>query len=162
MAVTVVTAILMVVGLIGIVVPLLPGLLLIVAATALWASERGDGRAWVLVGVAVLVYALGLVLRYVLPGRRMRRAGVGTPTLLLAVVIAIVGFFALPVVGAPLGFVLGIFLAELARRRDRAMAWTATHSALAGVLASMGIELAAGFTIVLAWVVALLTLGVGG
>ncbi|MEO7060752.1 MAG: DUF456 domain-containing protein [Lapillicoccus sp.] len=157
---TVVTALLMFVGLVGIVVPLVPGLPLVVAATALWASERGDGRAWVIVGVAVVLYALGVVMRYVLPERRMRRAGVGTPTLLLAVVVAIVGFFILPVVGAPLGFVLGIFLAELARRRDRRVAWTATRSALAGVLTSMGIELAAGFAIVVAWVVGLLTLGV--
>ncbi|GAA0316713.1 DUF456 family protein [Kineococcus aurantiacus] len=34
--------------------------------------------------------------------------------LLLGAVLGVVGFFAVPVVGLPLGFVLGVFLGELA------------------------------------------------
>lgn len=162
MGVTLVTGCLMLVGLIGVVVPIIPGLVLVLLATVLWASERGDARAWIVVGVAVVVYAAGMVTQYVLPGQVMRRAGVGTLTLLLAVVLAVVGFFAVPVVGAPLGFVLGIFLVELTRHHDRDRAWTTTQSALRGVMASIGIELIAGFAIVLVWVVGLLTLGPGG
>ena len=161
MDVTFVAGLLMVVGLFGVMVPIIPGLVLVVLGTILWASERGDGRAWIVVGVAVALYAAGLVTRYVLPGRRMQRAGLGTATLLLAMVSAIVGFFLVPVIGAPLGFVLGVFLIELARHRDRGHAWVTTKSALRGVAASMGIELATGFDIVLAWVVGLLILGAG-
>ena len=42
---------------------------------------------------------------------------------------------------------LGIFVVELARSRDRALAWERTRHALVAVLHSMGIELAAGLVI---------------
>jgi uncharacterized protein YqgC (DUF456 family) len=150
----------MLVGLLGIVVPVLPGLLLTVAATAMWAFEHPDPHAWVVFWVALALCAVGVGAQYLLPGRRMRRDGVGTPTLLLAVALALVGFFAIPVVGAFVGFVLGIFLVEYARKRDPSRAWTSTKSALTAVLHSMGIELLAGLAIVTAWVVGVLVLGV--
>lgn len=159
MSVTIIAALLMVVGLIGVVIPIVPGLVLILLGGVLWASERGDARAWIMVGTIAVLYAVGLVAQYVLPGRKLRQAGVGTMTLLLAVVVAVVGFFVVPVVGGPLGFVLGIFLVELSRHRDRSRAWSATKGALRGVMASMGIELVTGFAMILVWVATLLTLG---
>ena len=82
-----------------------------------------------------------------LPGRRMREQGVRSSTLALAVVLGIIGFFVVPVVGAVVGFVLGIFLVETSRSRDRAQAWQRTKHALVAVLHSMGIELVAGLVI---------------
>jgi len=158
---TAVTGLVMLVGLVGIVVPVLPGLFLVWLATALWAYDHPAPSAWVVFGVATLIYAGGLVSQYVIPGRRMRRAGVGTWTLLLALVLAVVGFFVIPVVGALVGFVLGIFLVELSRQHDHRTAWTSTKHALTGVALSMGIELAAGFAIVLTWLVGLWALGTG-
>ncbi len=155
-----VPGLLMLVGLVGIVVPVLPGLFLVWAGTALWAFEHPNHVAWVYCGVAALVYAAGLVAQYVLPGRRLKDAGVGTGTMLLGVVLAIVGFFAIPVVGAFLGFVLGIFLAESGRHRSRAGAWTGTKHALRGVAMSIGIELAAGFGIVVVWLLGVWQLGI--
>ena len=87
------------------------------------------------------------MLQYTLPGRRMRERGVSSSTLLLAMALGIVGFFVVPVVGAIVGFVLGIFVVELGRSRDRSQAWTRTKHALVAVLHSMGIELAAGLTV---------------
>ena len=89
MTVTIVAGMLMMVGLIGVVVPFASGLVLVVLGTVLWAFVRGDGRAWIVVGATVALYALGPVARYVLPGRRLRQDGVGTITLLLAVAIAV-------------------------------------------------------------------------
>ena len=51
------------------------------------------------------------------------------------------GFFVVPIVGLPLGFVLGIYLAELSRLQDLATAWTATKQALRSVGWSILIEL---------------------
>lgn len=161
MNVSVVTALLMLVGLVGIVVPVLPGLVVVWLATALWAYDHPAPSAWVVFAVSTLLYAAGVVTQYLVPGRRMRRAGVGTWTLLLAVVLAVVGFFLVPVVGAFIGFVGGIFLVELARQRGRGAAWSATRHALTNVALSVGIELVAGFAIVLVWLVGLLVLGTG-
>jgi uncharacterized protein YqgC (DUF456 family) len=142
-----VPALLILVGIAGIVVPVLPGLILTVAGVLLWAVTDGSRTAWVCFGVAVLLYAAGLTLQYLLPGRRMKAQGVRTSTLLLALALAVVGFFVVPVVGAVIGFVLGIFLVEQGRSRDLRQAWVRTKHALVAVAMSMGIELVAGLLI---------------
>ncbi|MEI2825408.1 MAG: DUF456 domain-containing protein [Dermatophilaceae bacterium] len=161
MTLTLVTGLLLLVGILGIVVPVVPGLLLTVGATALWAFEHPDPRAWWVFWVSLVLYAVGVVTQYLIPGRRMRQHGIGTGTMVVAVVAAIVGFFVIPVLGAVVGFVLGIFGVEFARSKTSAAAWASTKVALRAVAHSMGIELLAGLGIVTTWVVGLLTLGQG-
>jgi hypothetical protein len=73
-------------------------------------------------------------------------------TLLAGGVLAVVGFFVIPVVGLPIGFVLGVYLSEL-QRVGRALAWPRTRSALRAVGVSILIELAAGLLAALTWLV---------
>lgn len=153
------TVLLMLVGMVGIVVPVLPGLLLVAASTAVWAGMHHDGRAWVVVGVCAAVYLVGLVVQYLVPGRRLRGAGVGSWTLALAVVVALVAGVLLPVVGAPVGFVAAIFLVEAVRHRDTGRAWRVTRSALAAVGVSALVELTAAWVIAGTWGVGVLLLG---
>lgn len=101
--------------------------------------------------MVVALYALGVTLQFLVPGRRMKREGVGGLTLALGVVGGIIGFFVIPVVGLPVGFVVGIFAAEYLRFHDLDRAWAATKSALRGVLHSMGIELATAMLIAITW-----------
>lgn len=143
---------LFVVGVLGIVLPVLPGLLVCVGAVLLWAIGTGGPTAWITLGVVLAIYAVCLVLQYLIPGRRMKREGVGGKTLVLGVVGAIVGFFVIPLVGLPIGFVLGVFAAEYVRFHEIDRAWSATKSALRGVLHSMGIELSAAALIAVVWV----------
>jgi uncharacterized protein YqgC (DUF456 family) len=156
----VVTGLLMLVGLIGIVVPFLPGLLLVWLATALWAFEHPNRWAWAVFALCGVVYAVGVVTQYLVPGRRLKDAGVKTSTLFLAVLLAIVLFFLIPVVGAPIGFVLGVFLVETGRHRESGSAWRSTLHALKAVAMSIGIELVAGFLIVLIWLLGVWRLGI--
>lgn len=143
----IVPPLLVIVGLVGIVVPILPGLLLVLAGVLLWAVLEGGAVPWSIFGISLVVAVIGWVLQYTLPGKRMRERGVSSSTLAIAVVAGIVGFFVVPVVGAIIGFVLGIFVVELARSRDRTLAWERTRHALVAVLHSIGIELAAGLVI---------------
>lgn len=140
-----------VVGVLGIILPVLPGLLLCLGAVLLWAGATGGALAWSTFAVAALLYVLGVALQVLLPGRRMKREGVGGRTLVLGVVGAVVGFFVIPVLGLPVGFVLGVFGAEYARFRELDRAWAATTSALRGVLHSMGIELVTALLIAVTW-----------
>ena len=87
MTATIVAGLLMMVGLVGIVVPVLPGLLLTVGATAVWAMAHPSPAAWVVFWIALALYVVGVVTQYLLPGRRMRRDGVGTLTMAAAVVL---------------------------------------------------------------------------
>ena len=88
------------------------------------------------------------------PMRRIRAADVGTGTLLVGAVLGIIGFFVIPVLGLVIGFVLGVYLAELANRRDQKAAWTSTVHALKGVALSVGVELAGALLATVAWVAA--------
>ena len=160
MITVIVTGLLMLVGLVGIVVPVVPGLLLVWLATGLWAYDHPNRWAWAVFALCGIVYAVGIVTQYLVPGRRLKDAGVRTSTLLVAVLLAIVGFFVIPVVGALLGFVLGVFLAEMGRHRESGSAWRSTQHALKAVALSMGIELVAGFTIVLIWLLGVWRLGI--
>ena len=148
---TVLAGLLVVVGLVGVAVPVLPGLLLVLAGIAVWAVPRGDAVGWTVLGVAVVIVALGTVAKYLLPGARMRAAGVPGRTLLAGGVLGTIGFFVVPLVGLVLGFVLGIYLAEYARV-GRAGAWPSTRTALGAVGWSILIELAAGLLATAVWV----------
>lgn len=150
-----VTAVLMVVGMVGIVIPVLPGLFLVWGSVLAWALVTRTSAGWVILGVCTVWYAVGLVTQYLVPGRRLRTAGLQTRTLVLALILGIVGFFVIPVLGGPLGFVGGIYLAEYARTREPAATWSATKEALRAVALSMGIELGAGFAIAATWIVGL-------
>lgn len=152
---TVVAAVLIVVGIVGIVVPVLPGLVLVAAGVAVWAVPRADALGWTVLGVALAVLVVGSVVKYLVPGRRLRDAGVPGRSVALGAVLGIVGFFVVPVVGLFLGFVLGVYLAELARLRDRALAWPSTRGALAAVGWSIVIELVTGVLAAGVWIVGL-------
>jgi uncharacterized protein YqgC (DUF456 family) len=85
--------------------------------------------------------------------RRMRAADVRTSSLVSGGVLGIIGFFVIPVLGLLIGFVLGVYLAELANRRNQRLAWTSTVHALKGVALSVGVELAGALLATVAWVV---------
>ncbi len=138
------------VGLVGVVVPLLPGTLLVGGAVVVWALEDGSATAWVCTAAALALLAVGVVVKYAVPGKRLKGSGVPTSTLLLGAALAVVGFFVVPVLGAFLGFVLGVYLAE-ARRLGSQRAWPATKAALAAVGLSVLIELVAALLAALVW-----------
>jgi uncharacterized protein len=142
------------IGLAGVVVPFLPGLPLVWGGVLLWALGRHDGVGWVTLAVATLLLVAGTVAKYLIPGRRLREAGVPNSTLLAGGVLGVVGFFVVPVVGLVLGFVLGVYLAE--RVRNGAAAGASTRRALAAVGWSTALELLAGLLIAATWAAALL------
>lgn len=144
-----------VVGLVGVVVPVLPGVLLVWGAVAVWAVVEGGTAAWVLLGGATVVAAGSQVVKYVVPERRLERAGVPRSSLLAGGLAAVVGFFVVPLVGLFLGFVGGVYLAERQRLGTHEASWTSTRHALHAVGLSILIELAAALLVAVAWVVTL-------
>ena len=140
------------VGLVGIVVPVLPGTVLILGAVLVWAIEDGSATAWGVFAVAAPLLVVGAVVKYAVPGRRLKATGVPQRTLLLGGALGVVGFFVVPVVGLVLGFVLGVYLAE-AQRVGKDSAWPSTKHALRAVGLSLLIELAAGMLAALTWFV---------
>ena len=142
----------LIVGVIGVVVPILPGALLSAAALVVWAVATGGATAWGLTILALVVLGIGQVVKYTVPRRRLREAGIPASTQWAGVALAVVGFFAVPVVGLFLGFPLGVYLAEHQRVGSRE-AWPSTRRALAAVGLSMLIEAASTVVAALVWVV---------
>ncbi len=67
------------VGLVGIVVPLLPGTLLVYAAIAVWAFVEHSAVGWVTFAVVTVLLGATMAVKYLWPVRRMRRAQVAAP-----------------------------------------------------------------------------------
>lgn len=140
------------VGLLGIVVPVLPGALLIGGAVLGWALHVDTRAGWVVLLVAVGALLAGAVLKYLVPGRRLAEAGVPSRTLWVGAAVGVVGFFVIPVLGLLVGFVLGVYTAERARV-GAAAAGPSTRAALRAAGVSILIELASGGVAAAAWVV---------
>lgn len=146
----------MLVGLVGIVVPLLPGTALVLAAGVAWAAlVVDDGTArWVVVAVMAGLLVAGTVLKYALPGRRL--AGrLPRRTLGMGGAGALVGLVVLPPLGLLLGGALGVYLAEAGRARNGSEAWRSTLQVLQAVGLGLLAELTAGVLMVAAWLVGL-------
>ncbi|HEY1117190.1 MAG TPA: DUF456 domain-containing protein [Acidimicrobiales bacterium] len=147
----VLVAVVIAVGLIGILVPILPGSVLVAAGILVWALVTGGTTAWVVFGVAAALIVVGAVVKYLIPGRQLQVAGIPASTQWIGVALGVVGFFVIPVVGLFLGFVVGVYLAEL-RRVGADRAWPTTLHSLKAVGWSIVIELAFALLATWTWV----------
>jgi uncharacterized protein len=142
----------MVAGIVGILLPVLPGLLLVWAAGLWWTIADGGGPArWVVFGVLTVLLAVGMTAKYVLPARSAAARGAPIATLVVGGLGAVVGFFLIPIVGLIVGFVLGVYLAEYVRLRAPGRAWDSTRAALVAIGIGMLIELTAGLLMFAVW-----------
>ena len=149
---TLVVALVMLVGLAGVLVPLLPGTALVLAAGIGWAvvvAEPGTGR-WVVVGVMTTLFVIGAVLKYVLPGRRLS-GQLPRTSLLLGAGGALVGLVVLPPLGLLIGGVLGVYVAEARRVGVGREAGRSTVQVLQAVGLGLLAELTAGVLMVATW-----------
>jgi uncharacterized protein YqgC (DUF456 family) len=147
----------MLVGVVGVLVPFLPGLLLVWAAGVAWVWFDGHGPAHLVVGVVLTgLLTVGIVAKYVLPARSASGVGAPTSTLLVGAAGAVVGFFVIPVVGLVVGGVAAVYLAELARLQDFGLAWRSTWAVLRGIGIGMLVELTAALLMVGVWALGVL------
>ena len=148
------------VGLVGLVLPVLPGSLLIAVAVLVWALDTDRPAGWVVFVVVVVLLAVGKAATYVVTGRRVSASGVPQRSLVVAGLAGIVGFFVVPVVGLIVFFPLALYAMEHHRLRDaaraRASAWLAIKASALGGLVELGMALVAAAT----WLVAVLGFGV--
>ncbi|MDO5669829.1 MAG: DUF456 domain-containing protein [Corynebacterium sp.] len=146
-------ALLLVVGVLGTIIPILPGSLLTIGTLLVWAWVLGSAASWTagLIGIALAV--VGMSASAILTGRKMRREQIPRGPVLFGVVVGVVGMFIVPVVGLFLGFALGLLLAEYARRRDLAAAWRSSVEAMKSMGFGMLIECACASLATFAFVV---------
>jgi len=144
------TGLVIALGLVGIVVMVLPGSVLILGALLVWAVLVGETAGWAVFAVAATFLVVGQIVKYAVPGRRMKDVGVPGSTLLVGGALGVIGFFVIPVIGLPVGFVAGVYVAEHLRVGATAARGTTGH-ALRAVGLSLVIELAFGMLAALTW-----------
>lgn len=152
----IVVGVVILLGIVGGTTQLVPGGLIVLGAILVWTLMTGGTLAWFVLAFAVAAVVGSGIVKYIFAGRHMSRAEVPGSTIVVGTVAGIVGFFVIPVVGLFVGFIGGIYLAELARRRDGALAWTATKAALTATGLTILIELAGSMLAGGAWLLAVL------
>lgn len=140
------------VGLAGVVLPMVPGLLLVLVATAgsLLLLDPSGG-VWVVVVLLVVVAGFGTAMSMVLPARRAAVDGAPRRTLLAAGIGGVVGFVVIPVLGLVVGAVAGLLLAEHERLGEWQPAWASARRVLSAYGLGVLLELLAGVVMGVVW-----------
>ena len=136
------TAVLIVIGIIGTIVPLLPGVFLIWFSVLLYSVITGFSD--VTVASFVVITLITLVTgtsEYWMSLLGAKTGGASKRSLLYGIAGAIVGTFLLPVLGTVLGYAGGLLFAEYQKHGD----WDTAVRASVGGLAGWGIATAVQF-----------------
>jgi uncharacterized protein len=143
----------MLVGLAGVILPILPGVVVVGVAAIAGTFALGVDTAggWTLVISIAVLTLIGEAASWVLPAHRGLAGGAPRSSLGIAAASGFVGFFVIPVVGLPVGAVIGLYAAEMNRTGDRRQAWTTTRSVITGYGIGVLVELVLSVLIVATW-----------
>lgn len=149
---TVVVAVVMVLGLMGVVLPVLPGLLLIWSAALFYGFMVGFGTVgWTVVGLLSVLVVAGMIKSVVIPRRAAVESGASGRAQIGAVIGAVVGFFIIPVFGLILGALAGLLAVEYTLKGDWNEALVAVRGTARGFGLSVVIDLILGMAMIVAW-----------
>ena len=151
----VLVGLLIAVGIVGVLLPLLPGTALVAVGVIAWTVTGETTTRFGFGMIALFLLILGTFVKYAVPGRHLKRSGIPARTQVVGALVGVIGFFVIPVVGVIVGFVLGVYLAERARLGG-ADAGASTRQALHAVGLSILIELGAAVLAALTWFVGVL------
>lgn len=123
----------MLIGLIGIIIPIMPGIFLIWLGVLVyaWRDDFTNLSLATFLFISVLVLFAGSSELW-LPMFGARKSGASKRTILTGLVGAIIGSFLIPLLGTIIGYVVGVLLGEYHKRRDWNAAWQASKGSLAG------------------------------
>ncbi|MEU9087024.1 DUF456 domain-containing protein [Streptomyces sp. NPDC048357] len=139
-------------GVLGVLVPGVPGTWLVWAGLLWWALHMRSALAWSLLVSATALLLVVQVVKWQLPPRRVRGLGVTPRMAVFAGAGAVLGFVLIPVLGAVPGFVGGIYLCERQRLGTHGEAWASVRAVMRAVGTSVLVELFACLLVVGAWV----------
>jgi uncharacterized protein YqgC (DUF456 family) len=141
-------------GVLGTLVPVLPGLALVWVACLVYGIVEGFGMVgWIAFGLISVLTAIGSVASVRMTARDTAQIGVTGSQQLVAVVFGLVGLWLIPGVGLFIGFALGIFLTQYRARGDSSVAWQATLVTLKAMLKGAAVQAGCAVANAIAWVI---------
>ncbi|MGW7098543.1 DUF456 domain-containing protein [Streptomyces sp. NPDC054838] len=143
-------------GLLGVMVPGVPGTWLVWAGVLWWALNERSSAAWILLVASTGLLLVVQVVIWLLPPRRLRGVGIHRRMVVYAGAGALLGFVLVPVLGAVPGFVGGAYLSERLRLGSAGEARASVRAVMRAVGTSVLVELLACLMVTAAWVAAVL------
>ena len=142
------------IGVVGTLFPVLPGLWLVWAACLSYGLVEGFSTVGAASMTLITLLALaGTALAFVVPQRSAAGQGISVLWQGFAAVLAVIGFFVIPVVGAIVGFVLGVSVGAYAQTRDVGKAAGVTITTLRGVAVAAGLQFTTALLMAVVWLV---------
>ncbi len=148
----------MIIGLIGVLFPIMPGIFMIWLGVLVYVWRFGFDV--ISIGMFLFITLIVLVAGTSdlwLPIFGTQKAGAAKRTLITGMIGAIAGsiLIPIPIVGTIVGYAVGILLGEYHKRRDWDQAWRASKGGLTGWGIATAVQLVAGIFIVFifAWTV---------
>ena len=118
-SIEVLTLTFMLFGLAGLVIPVVPGLVIIWVAALGYGIASGFGTlGWIMFIIMTLLMIGGSVIDNVLMGTQARQSGASWVSIAAALVFGLAGNFVLPVIGGLIAALLALFIAEWIRRKN--------------------------------------------
>ncbi|MGI9607647.1 MAG: DUF456 family protein [Acidimicrobiales bacterium] len=156
--ITVVVAAVMLAGLLGVFVPVLPGLFVTWAAAIAYGLLVGFGGVGVAtVAVISILFASSVAVGVLLPKRAVDSAGASRRSQLAGVVGALIGFFTIPFVGGFVGAIAAVLISEYVEQESWARAWESTVALVKGFGLSALVQFGIGTLMVGTWSIWALT-----
>lgn len=140
-------ALLAMIGVCGIVVPVLPGSLAVACGLLVWAVWGTSPWGWLAFGVGLALVGVGATSSAVLTKRSLDKREIPRWPLFVALACAVVGTFLLPALGLAIGFVAGLLISEWIRvgtlREAVKTSWVALRATGVGMLLELACALLA-------------------
>ncbi len=150
------------VGIVGTIVPVIPGLLLSWAGILAYALTRGFGVVgWIVMAIVTALLGVGTYCGFRIPQRDAAAIGVTKKEQLFALAVGIVGFFVVPIVGLPLGFVVGVYAARRYVTGDATTSWESTLTIVGSLLKAAWVQALFGMAMGAVWAVWVIVRAVG-
>ena len=148
------TYLIMGVGLLGMVLPIYPGVVIIWAAALIHGLVTGFAtlEIWVLVIITLLMIA-GTLVDNILMGGKARQAGASWISIGGALLGGLIGTFVFPPIGGIIAAPTMLFLLEYARIRDSQEAWDITKGLLTGWGLSFVARFLIGLVMIIVWAI---------
>ena len=147
----------MAIGLVGTLIPVLPGLVLVWLAGLAWTILDGaDTTHWIIFAIMTLIFIAGLSLSFYIPTKSAKGRSAPKWTFPVASLFAIIGFFIIPIAGLPLGFIFGVFISHLISGREFHRAIREVGSTLKALGLVSLVQCICGISIATSWALGLL------
>ena len=130
-----------VIGVCGIIVPILPGSITILVGLLVWGIFAPGAGSWWVFGIGGALVVLGAMSQYLITGRTLKNRKIPSRSVVVGLIAGVIGLFVIPFLGLPIGFVVGLLAMEYVRVRDFRDALSTSWAAVKSVGLGMLVEL---------------------